>query len=255
MSIDGLPVRVDMLDLPMPKGVCDAIVARPRDERPCPPVLFIMDAIGLRPRIRHMVARVASHGYAVLAPNVFYRAGRQPLVDPALLSTQRRDERMARFGELFGALTGPDWVADGPAYLQQLGTRPELAPVTDAPARVVGYCMGGRLGLSLAAQCPDSIAAVAAFHPGGLVTEGDDSPHLLLPAVRARLLFRYADEDASMTPDQQRVFTDAARAAGRTVHAGPYPGAQHGFTMSDLPAFDAAATERHWTELIPFLAG
>lgn len=255
MTAEALSVRFDTVDLAMPDGVCDAFVARPYDERPCPVVLFIMDAVGLRPRIRELVGHLAGFGYAVLAPNVFYRAGRQPLVDRELLTAQRRAERMARFDELFGALTGADWALDGPAYLQHAVTSAELAPVSQAPARIVGYCMGGRLGIALAAQCPEQVQAVAAFHPGGLVTAEPDSPHRLLPRVRARLLLRYADEDASMTPQDQRVFGDAAHRAGLSCQAACYPGAQHGFTMSDLPAYDAAATQRHWQELLPWLAG
>src|SRR5438067_4645315 len=60
-------------------GVPDAYLARP-DERPHPGVLFIMDAYGLRPTIHEMVDRIAADGYVVLAPNVFYRAGRAPVL-------------------------------------------------------------------------------------------------------------------------------------------------------------------------------
>ena len=72
------------LDLPMPDGVCDAYIARPAEDGPHPPVLLIMDAIGLRPRIREMAERLADDGYVVLAPNVYYRAGRQTRLQPLL---------------------------------------------------------------------------------------------------------------------------------------------------------------------------
>lgn len=239
------------VELPMPGGrTCDAIVAT--HERARPGVLLLMDAVGLRARLRDMIAELAGHGYAVLAPNVFHRAGRQPLVDPALLTAERRPARMARFAELFGALTPADWALDGPVYLDHLAGLPD---VTDEPARIVGYCMGGRLGLTLAARCPDRVQAVAGFHPGDLVTDTPDSPHRLLTLVQARLLFGYADEDGSMTPEQQADFAAAAAAAGRELTAACYPGALHGYTMADLPAYDADATARHWRELVAFFAG
>ena len=40
-----------------------------------PGVLFMIDGIGLRPRIEEMADRIAAQGYVVLAPNAFYGAG------------------------------------------------------------------------------------------------------------------------------------------------------------------------------------
>lgn len=243
-------VTVEHLDLTMPDGNADSLYAAP-DGPACPPVLFIMDAIGLRPRIEQMVAHLAGHGYAVLAPNVFYRAGRQPLVDPALLSAENRDLRMARFGQLFGSLTPTQWAADGAAYLAHVDALTGTGPT---PIRVVGYCMGGRLGLALAAAHPGRIAALAGFHPGGLVTDAEDSPHRRLARVRARCYFGYADQDTSMTAEHQLIFAESASAAGVSVESDCYSGALHGYTMSDLPAYDAAATQRHWADVLRLFA-
>ena len=91
-------VTFESLDLSMPGGTCDAYLAHPSGGGPWPRVLLIMDAVGLRPRIADMVSRVASWGYAVLAPNTFYRVGRQPLVDPTLLTAERRADRRAGVG-------------------------------------------------------------------------------------------------------------------------------------------------------------
>ena len=53
-------------------GAAEAYLAgKPGD----PGVLFYIDAIGLRPQIEDMADRIASWGYVVLAPNVFYRDG------------------------------------------------------------------------------------------------------------------------------------------------------------------------------------
>ncbi len=242
-------MTVTAVDLPMPDGgTCDALLARPDgdDLSPLPGVLLIMDAVGLRPQIATMAARVANWGYAVLAPNTFWRAGRQPLMPVELRAADRRDERMAVMGPLMGSLTGERWASDGPAYLDALDAR---TPVTDDPTRIVGYCMGGRLGVALAAAEPDRVAVVAGFHPGGLVTPGADSPHLRLATVRARLHFGYADADASMPAEAQQIFAEAAAAAGCHLTADLYAGAAHGFTMADLPAYSPEADARHWREL------
>ncbi|HOF64154.1 MAG TPA: dienelactone hydrolase family protein [Dermatophilaceae bacterium] len=240
-------VRVEEVDLLMPSGISDAYLAHPADDGAWPGVLFIMDAIGLRPRIADMVSRIASWGYAVLAPNTFYRAGRQPLVAPELLTVERQAERMARFGELIPSLTPGLWAADGPAYLDHLTALAVVAH--DVPTRVVGYCMGGRLALTLAAQRPEQVGVVAGFHPGGLVTDTPDSPHTLLDRVRARVYFGYADNDGSMPAAAQETLAAAARTAGCNLTGELYADAAHGFTMADVPAYNADAEARHWREL------
>ncbi|WP_409484568.1 dienelactone hydrolase family protein [Arsenicicoccus dermatophilus] len=235
------------IDLTMPDGVCDAYLARPDEPGPHAPVLLIMDAIGLRPRIAEIALRLADDGYAVLAPNVYHRVGRQPLLDPALMSDARTEERHARIVELLGTLTTEDWDEDGPVYLAHLRA---LGEIGDEDVRVVGYCMGGALALRLAARCPDEVSVVCGFHAGHLVTADADSPHLLLEDVEARLYFGFADEDATMTAAEIETLRLAAEDAGCDYEGEVYPGARHGFTMSDLPAYDARATERHWEALL-----
>ncbi|HOA03882.1 MAG TPA: dienelactone hydrolase family protein [Dermatophilaceae bacterium] len=247
------PVTFESLDLSMPGGTCDAYLAHPSGGGPWPRVLLIMDAVGLRPRIADMVSRVASWGYAVLAPNTFYRVGRQPLVDPTLLTAERRADRMARFGELIPSLSPPMWAVDGPAYLDHLAALDVVR--RDEPARIVGYCMGGRLALALAAQQPAQVGVVAGFHPGGLVTDAPDSPHTLLDRVRARVYFGYADNDGSMSAAAQETVAAAARATGCDLVGELYADAAHGFTMADLPAHHADAEARHWRELERVFAG
>ncbi len=247
------PVTFEHVDLPMSAGTCDAYLAHPNAPGPWPGVLLIMDAVGLRPRIADMVSRVASWGYAVLAPNTFYRLGRQPLVDPALLTPERHADRMARFGELIPSLTPALWAVDGPAYLDQLAALDGVRG--DEPARVVGYCMGGRLALMLAAQRPEQVGVVTGFHPGGLVTDAPDSPHTLLDRVRARVYFGYADNDGSMPAAAQETVAAAATATGCDLVGELYAGAAHGFTMADLPAHNADAEARHWREMERVFAG
>ncbi|HKN94088.1 MAG TPA: dienelactone hydrolase family protein, partial [Thermoleophilaceae bacterium] len=125
------------IDIQMPDGVADAYLTYPDDGDRHPGVLFLMDAYGLRPRIEEMADRIAERGYAVLAPNVFYRAGRSPVLPFPDMSDQ--DERTAFFGKvrpLMAELTPERLAADGAAYLD------ELAKHADEPVAITGYCMG-----------------------------------------------------------------------------------------------------------------
>jgi carboxymethylenebutenolidase len=114
--------------------------------------------------------------------------------------------------------------------------------------------MGGALALRTAAHRPEQVAAVAAFHPGRLVTDAPDSPHLLVDRLRAEVYIASADNDRSMTPEQQQRLDQALTEAGVRHVCEQYDGATHGFTMSDTAVYDEAATERHWSALLDLLS-
>src|SRR3954452_20542167 len=190
-------MRSSTLDIEMPDGVADAYLTRPDDGDSHPGVLFLMDAYGLRPRIEEMADRIAERGYAVLAPNVFYRAGRSPFLPfPDMSQEDARAEFFKNVRPLMGELTSERLAGDGAAYLD------ELAKVSDGPVATTGYCMGARLALRIAAAHPGRVAAVAGFHGGGLVTEEPESPHRAAAGLQAELYFGHADQDPSNSAEQ-----------------------------------------------------
>jgi carboxymethylenebutenolidase len=232
------------VDIPTPDGVANAYLARP-DDNPRSGVLFIMDAFGLRATIEEMVRRIAADGYVVLAPNVFYRAGRDPLGPlPDLTDPEQRTSFFQALRPLFEALTPDRVVADGGAYLDYLAQAAGPGPVG-----ITGYCMGGRLGWQIAAAYPDRVAALGAFHTAGLVGDGPDSLQRLAERVTAELYFGFADQDQNMTAEQIATFETALEEAGANYRSEVYEGAAHGYTMADTAAFDEEARERHFREL------
>src|SRR3954470_1688528 len=110
----------ETIDVTTPDGVADAYLARP-DDADHPAVLFVMDAYGLRPQIEQMADRIAEQGYVVLAPNVFYRAGRSPVVSlEGIGDPERRNEVFGRVMPLVRGLTTDQIGSDGAAYLEAL---------------------------------------------------------------------------------------------------------------------------------------
>ena len=236
----------ETVEIRTPDGVADAYLAR--GDGATRGVLFIMDAFGLRPRIEEMVERVAHHGYVVLAPNVFYRAGRAPLFElPDLREEGARTAFFATLRPLMDALTPGAVASDGGAYLDHLAT------VAQEPVAVTGYCMGARVGWRIATTYPDRVAALAGFHGGGLVGDAPDSPHLSAAHLRAEVYFGHADNDRSMTPEQMATLERALGEAGVTHTCELYEGAAHGYTMADTPSYDEAASERHFEALFALL--
>ena len=241
-------MRSSTIEIRTPDGVADAYLTRPDDGDRHPGVLFVMDAYGLRPRIEEMAERIAQRGYAVLAPNVLYRAGRAPVLPfPDFGDEGARGAFFAKVRPLMNALTPERLAADGAAYLD------ELAKVADEPFAITGYCMGTRVGLRIAAAHPDRVAALAGFHGGGLVTDDAQSPHRSAPALRAEVYLGHADQDGSNTPAQIAALDRALADAGVTFRSEVYEGARHGYTMADTPVYDEQACERHFAALFELL--
>jgi carboxymethylenebutenolidase len=113
--------------------------------------------------------------------------------------------------------------------------------------------MGGRFGFRIAAAHPERVAALGAFHTGGLVTDEPDSPHHSASEVSAELYFGHADEDPNMNPEQIAELDRALDDAGVRHRTDVYDGAMHGYTMSDTPVYNEAAAERHFVELLGLL--
>lgn len=216
-------------------------------------VLFFMDAFGLRPRIAEMVDRIASWGYTVLAPNVFYRDGSAAELAPTgdlhvpeersrFFTTSGVRQRMAR-------LTPERAAIDTAAYVET------LRQYVGAETRLgtTGYCMGARLAMRAAGQFPGVIVAVGGFHGGNLVTDDPQSPHTTVTA-RAEYVFGHADNDASMTRADVAALGQALDAVGATYVNEIYAGAPHGYTMSDTSVWREEAAERHFAALQALLA-
>jgi carboxymethylenebutenolidase len=239
------------VQIPAADGTADAYLVRPDGAGPFPGVLLFMDAFGLRPRIAEMAARIADRGYAVLAPNILYRGGPSPLVEPDELTDA--DKRGAAFGRLLPMiqeLTTERVAADTGAYLDFFAAQEGVAA---GPVVIVGYCMGGTNALRAIEAHPDRIAALASFHAGNVVTDAPDSPHLAVGKITGEVYFGHADNDRSMSPEQIKALEAELDAAGVRYASEVYEGAPHGYTMSDTSMHDPAAEQRHWMTLFALL--
>jgi carboxymethylenebutenolidase len=236
-------IAIDV-DVVTADGTCGASVHAPEGVGPWPGVIIYPDAGGARDTFRVMGERLAGLGYVTLVPDVYYRSGGYKPFDLATVFTDP-DER-ARLTGLAGSLTSEMTVRDARALLDHLASRDEVA---DGPVGTTGYCMGGRLSLTVAGHHPDRVGAAASFHGGRLAVDGDpDSPHLVASRVRAAVYVGAAENDSSFGPDQHGRLAEAYATAGVRYSLETY-GAAHGFAVPDNPTYDTAADARHWAAL------
>ncbi|MFE9611549.1 dienelactone hydrolase family protein [Streptomyces sp. NPDC006012] len=244
-------VQGTTVEIPTEDGIADAYLVHPGDGRPRPAVLFYQDAFGLRPHLQSMADRLAGAGYTVLLPNVFYRNGRVPVFDlPEFIDPAAHPNIWQQIMPVMMALTPELAMRDAGAWLRFLADSPLVA---GGPVATTGYCLGARLSLLTAGTHPDRVAAAAGFHGGHLAIEEPDSPHLVAGRITAEVYFGHADQDASLPPEQIQRLEDALTAAGVRHRCEVYPGAHHGYTQADTPAYDQEAYERHWSALLDLL--
>lgn len=225
-------------------GRCRAFVFTPDAPGRYPAAILYTDAFGIRPTTLNMGRRLADGGYVVLVPDLFYRAGPYEPLDPAVAF--ETGDMAAALGKLRGATDNRRAARDSRAFLDFLAARDDVAGTT---VGTTGYCMGGAISLTVAGTYPDRVAASAAFHAGQLVTDSDQSPHLVAPAIRGRVYVAGADHDASYTPQMADELDTVLTDAGVDHRLEIYPDALHGYTMTDFPVYDEQAAERHWREL------
>jgi carboxymethylenebutenolidase len=242
--------RTDV-SIPTPDGAARAYTFTPDGDGPWPAVIFFMDAPAIRPALFEMCERLASHGYFVLLPDMFWRAGPYEPIDIAEVFKDEAKRREV-FGKLMATTDPERAMRDTSAFLDYLATQPN---VKGEKVGVTGYCMGGGLALRAAGNFPDRVVAAGAFHGGRLATDAPDSPHLLAPKMKARVLVAGADEDAGFPPEQADRLKAALDDAGVQNEVTIYQSARHGYAPPDMPVYDREASERHWRELIGLLDG
>jgi len=249
----GKPVVEKDVTINTPDGSCNAAYFHPAEGKH-PAVLLWTDAFGLRPSMREMGRRLAADGYAVLVPNPFYRIGKGPFYETAANVDFKDKATFTKLGPLMGSI-GAAGAAEKDAVelVKFLDAQPEVDKSRKIGTQ--GYCMGGALVFRTAAAVPERIGAGASFHGGGLVTDKPDSPHLLVPKIKARMLVAIAGSDDARQPDAKdklrKAFDDAHVAAKVEVFA-----ETHGWCVPDMPhedgkpIYNQADAERAWSELL-----
>jgi len=232
------------VDIKTPDGTADCYFAHPATGE-APGVLMWPDIFGLRPASRALARRLAESGYSVLLVNPFYRKQRAPTA-PEHPNFEDPATRSALMG-LMNSLSPATTVTDAHAFVGYLEGQSSVSK--KRKMGTIGYCMSGPFTLRTAAELPQRIGAGASFHGGGLVTDKPDSPHLLIPKIRAHFLIAIAESDDQKQPEAKDVLRKAFAQANVPAEIEVYP-AKHGWTQPDSVVYNDAQAERAWSRLL-----
>ena len=236
------------VEVTTPDGVADCYLVHPSSGQH-PAVLVWPDILGLRPAFRAMGKRLAQSGYSVLVVNPFYRDAKSPVVGEGASFGQQETRDIVL--PMAGNLNAETHFTDARAFVSFLDQ--QAAVDTSRKIGTTGYCMGGPMVMRTVAAVPDRLGAGATFHGGGLASDADNSPHLLIPNTTAQMLHCIAANDDESDPEAKNTLREAYAAAGIPAEIEVYEGTMHGWCPPDSQVYHEAQAERAWSRLLVLL--
>jgi carboxymethylenebutenolidase len=242
---DAADTTESEVQIKTPDGTCDAYLVHPVKGK-YPAVLIWPDIFGLRPAFRQMGKRLAESGYTVLVINPFYRTKKAPTAPehPDFNDPATRQGLMS----LAGTLSPATALTDATAFVAYLDGQPSV----DKKRKMgtTGYCMGGPFVFRTAAAFPDRVGAGATFHGGGLATDKPESPHLLIPKMKAQFLIAIAENDDQREPEVKNILRESFAKAHLTAEIEVYAGTKHGWCPPDSAVYNPEQAEKAWGRMM-----
>jgi carboxymethylenebutenolidase len=232
------------VEVTTPDGIADCYYTHPVSGSHAAVIIW-PDIFGLRPAFETMGDRLAQSGYAVLVVNPFYRLQPAPTSNSTDLSDPENRNKL--FG-MMSTLTAETNTQDAEAFVTWLDAQKEVD--TSRGVGTTGYCMGGPLVMRSVAAVPHRFRAGATFHGGGLATDDDSSPHLLIPETNASMLHAIAANDDESNPVAKDMLREAYGAADISAEIEVYEGTLHGWCPPDSTVYHEEQAERAWSRLL-----
>jgi len=239
-SSDAAEVQDKDVSIKTPDGECDAYIVSPADGAHAAVIVW-PDIFGLRPAMRQMGKRLAESGYSVLVVNPFYRTMKSPTAAKGANTPIQEVVPLAR------SLNAKTNETDAKAFVSWLDSQPQVDK--NKKIGTIGYCMGGPIVMRTAAAVPDRIGAGGSFHGGGLVTKDPESPHLLIPKMKASFLIAVAENDDQRDPESKNVLKEAFSQSKLSAEIEVYP-AGHGWCPPDTRVYNQEQAEKAWARLL-----
>jgi carboxymethylenebutenolidase len=207
-----------------------------------PGVVMIHDVWGLGPLYRDFADRLAGHGFATLAIDLY-----------------RRPVEIADPGRWMRDLSDPDVLADVQAAVHTLAGH---SAVEGKPVGVTGFCMGGTYALLAAANVRRLAACVAFYgllsHEHGLLAAPDldrkkhpRDPLRAASDIACPTLGIFGDQDPFVPVSDVHALGDVFATVPHDTEIKLYPGCGHAFLNEGrLEAYRPDAARDAWDRMV-----
>jgi carboxymethylenebutenolidase len=208
-----------MIQFPSNSHQTPGYLAVPDGPGPFPAVVAIQEWWGLVGHIKDVADRFAAEGFVTLAPDLYHgQIAEEPNEARKLSMALDRARAMEEIAAAVRYLRGLKSVA--------------------GKVGIVGWCMGGGLALSAAANGA-MVDAVVCFY--GRPLDARDTAKLNAP-----VLGLYGDKDGGNPLSIVQDFDNELEKKGITHHIHVYAGAEHAFFNDERPAFHPEASADAW---------
>jgi carboxymethylenebutenolidase len=239
-------VQERVVDIATADGEMNSYIFHPDGDGPFPVVIFYMDSIGVREELSDMCRRLATVGYYVIMPNLYYRLARHVDLDADRIHDPAYADSLAHMWKLNRSLSNTMVEDDTAKVLAFLDGE---TAARKGKLGIVGYCMSGRFVFRVAGAFPDRVAASASVYGARLITDQPDSAHLLADRIKGEMYFACAEHDdyapSEMLAELRKVIDKTKVNASIEF----YPRAEHGFAFPTRNLYHKASAERHWERL------
>ncbi len=229
-------------------GAMETFVTHPQSAGPFPAVIVYMDVWGIREELLDIARRIATTGYYVMVPDLYYRQGRvrhefrdekNRMISMEALDDSKKELVRTSMRKLTDAMV----VNDTASLLQFID---DGEPVCPGALGAIGYCMGGRHVFRVAGNFPDRFHGCASLHGTRLVTEDGDSPHLTAMKAQGEIYCGFAEKDPYAALPTIKIIADCMQRAPVNYSYELHMGAQHGYALPDRDIYDKQAANRDW---------
>lgn len=221
-------------------------VAAPADGARYPGVIFYSDIFQLTDSTKRWVCRLASYGFTVAAPEIYYR-----IEEPGTV-LEFDDDGKTRGQADADALTAAQFDEDIAAGLAWLSNHQQVQP---GPVVAAGHCTGGHIGFRAAFQ-PNVLATVL-WYPTGLQNgklgaDADTGSLQRADEIAGRMLLIFGSRDPHTSQAERDVVRAGLEAADVDFEWIEFD-AEHAFARDIGPRWDPAATDAAFAATIEFL--
>ena len=232
-------------------GTMETFITHPEQDGPFAAIVLYMDVWGIREELYDIARRIATVGYYCAVPDFYYRQGHvrnefrdknHRMISLHALSDADRSRVTTPSSKLSDTMVA----ADTGALLKYLDAG---EPVKPGAMGSVGYCMGGRHVMSVAAAYPERFRASAGLHPTSLISDRPDSPHRVADRLRGEFYCGFAETDPYAPLTMIKELRTIMAGCPVKYHDEIHKGAVHGYALPDRDIHHKAGANRDW-ELI-----